>query len=73
VQAVNRAVGADVPASKRLAFVGTDWYDVGTRQGEAVVRGCKGGAARWRSWRGSNTRSTSTRSPTSGPSQSGPG
>ena len=29
-------VDADVPGSKRLAFIGTDWYDLGVRQGEAV-------------------------------------
>lgn len=51
VPAINRAVDAgvpvvcvdaDVPGSKRLAFVGTDWYDVGTRQGEAMVRALQG-------------------------------
>jgi ABC-type sugar transport system substrate-binding protein len=30
-------VDADVPASKRLAFIGTDWYEVGVRQAEAMV------------------------------------
>jgi ABC-type sugar transport system substrate-binding protein len=31
-------VDADVPESKRLAFVGTDWYDLGVRQGQAMRR-----------------------------------
>jgi ribose transport system substrate-binding protein len=31
-------VDADVPKSKRLAFIGTNWYDLGVRQGEALVR-----------------------------------
>jgi ABC-type sugar transport system substrate-binding protein len=35
-------VDADVPGSKRLAFVGTDWYELGTRQGEAMVRALRG-------------------------------
>lgn len=35
-------VDADVPASKRLAFVGTDWYDLGVRQGEAMVKAAAG-------------------------------
>jgi ABC-type sugar transport system substrate-binding protein len=35
-------VDADVPASKRLAFIGTDWYEIGTRQGEAMVRALGG-------------------------------
>ncbi len=30
-------VDADVPASKRIAFIGTDWYDVGVQQGRAMV------------------------------------
>lgn len=30
-------VDADVPASKRVAFIGTDWYDVGVQQGHAMV------------------------------------
>jgi ABC-type sugar transport system substrate-binding protein len=30
-------VDADVPESKRLAFIGTDWYDLGVRQGQAMV------------------------------------
>jgi ribose transport system substrate-binding protein len=35
-------VDADVPDSKRLAFIGTDWYDLGVRQGEAMVRALRG-------------------------------
>jgi ABC-type sugar transport system substrate-binding protein len=35
-------VDADVPASKRLAFIGTDWYDLGVRQGEAMVKAVAG-------------------------------
>jgi ABC-type sugar transport system substrate-binding protein len=35
-------VDADVPGSKRLAFVGTDWHDLGIRQGEAMVRALQG-------------------------------
>jgi ABC-type sugar transport system substrate-binding protein len=31
-------VDADVPKSKRLAFIGTDWFDLGVRQGEAMVK-----------------------------------
>jgi ABC-type sugar transport system substrate-binding protein len=51
IPAINRAVDsgvpvvcvdADVPGSKRLAFVGTDWYDLGVRQGEAMVRALRG-------------------------------
>jgi ribose transport system substrate-binding protein len=30
-------VDADIPQSKRLAFIGTDWYDLGVRQGQAMV------------------------------------
>ena len=37
-------VDADVPGSKRLAFIGTDWYDLGVRQGEAMVRALRGRA-----------------------------
>ena len=40
-------VDADVPGSKRLAFIGTDWYDLGVRQGEAMLRPC-GAAGRGR-------------------------
>jgi ABC-type sugar transport system substrate-binding protein len=35
-------VDADVPQSKRLAFIGTDWYDLGVRQGQAML-GALGG------------------------------
>src|SRR5688500_17282129 len=35
-------VDADVPASKRLAFIGTDWYDLGLRQSEAMVKAVAG-------------------------------
>jgi ABC-type sugar transport system substrate-binding protein len=51
IPAINRAVDsgvpvvcvdADVPGSKRLAFVGTDWHDVGIRQGEAMVSALRG-------------------------------
>jgi ABC-type sugar transport system substrate-binding protein len=35
-------VDADVPASKRLAFIGTDWYDLGVRQAEAMVKAAAG-------------------------------
>jgi ABC-type sugar transport system substrate-binding protein len=51
IPAINRAVeggipvvcvDADVPRSKRLAFIGTDWYDLGVRQGEAMVKALGG-------------------------------
>jgi ABC-type sugar transport system substrate-binding protein len=35
-------VDTDVPASKRLSFVGTDWTEVGERQGEALVKALNG-------------------------------
>ena len=35
-------VDADVPASRRLAFIGTDWTEIGRRQGEAMVRALQG-------------------------------
>lgn len=35
-------VDADVPASKRAAFIGTDWYDLGVRQAEAMVKAAGG-------------------------------
>jgi ribose transport system substrate-binding protein len=35
-------VDADVPGSKRLAFIGTDWFDLGMRQGEAMLAALKG-------------------------------
>jgi ribose transport system substrate-binding protein len=31
-------IDADVPGSKRYAFVGTDWFEVGRRQGEAMLK-----------------------------------
>src|SRR5688572_10309692 len=31
-------VDADVPASKRLSFIGTDWYEIGVRQADAMVK-----------------------------------
>lgn len=51
IPAINKAVesgvpvvcvDADVPASKRLAFIGTDWFDLGVRQGEAMVKALQG-------------------------------
>jgi ABC-type sugar transport system substrate-binding protein len=51
VPAINKAVDsgipvvcvdADVPASRRLAFIGTDWYDLGVRQAEAMVKALAG-------------------------------
>lgn len=51
IPAINKAVDsgvpvvcvdADVPESKRLAFIGTDWTDLGMRQGEAMVRALQG-------------------------------
>jgi ribose transport system substrate-binding protein len=30
-------VDADVPASRRLSFIGTDWFELGVRQAEAMV------------------------------------
>ncbi|MBI5771384.1 MAG: substrate-binding domain-containing protein [Verrucomicrobia bacterium] len=35
-------VDADVPASRRLAFIGTDWDEIGMRQGEAMVKALGG-------------------------------
>jgi ribose transport system substrate-binding protein len=35
-------VDADVPASERLAFIGTDWHELGIRQGEAMVKALAG-------------------------------
>ena len=35
-------VDADVPASKRLCFIGTDWFELGVRQAEAMVRAVAG-------------------------------
>jgi ribose transport system substrate-binding protein len=31
-------VDVDAPTSKRLTFVGTNWFDLGVRQGEAMVK-----------------------------------
>jgi ABC-type sugar transport system substrate-binding protein len=51
IPAINKAVesgvpvvcvDADVPGSKRLAFIGTDWHDLGMRQGEAMLRALAG-------------------------------
>jgi ABC-type sugar transport system substrate-binding protein len=51
IPAINRAVehgvpvvcvDADVPGSKRLAFIGTDWHEIGVRQGEAMVHALQG-------------------------------
>lgn len=51
IPAINKAVDsgipvvcvdADVPASRRLAFIGTDWHDLGVRQGEAMVKALQG-------------------------------
>jgi ribose transport system substrate-binding protein len=35
-------VDADVPSSHRLSFIGTDWYDLGVRQAEAMVKALGG-------------------------------
>lgn len=35
-------VDADVPKSKRYAFIGTDWFDLGVRQAEAMVKALNG-------------------------------
>ena len=35
-------IDADVPASKRLCFVGTDWYEIGVRQCEAMGKALQG-------------------------------
>jgi ABC-type sugar transport system substrate-binding protein len=35
-------VDADVPASKRLAFIGTDWRDLGVQQARAMLAALKG-------------------------------
>jgi ABC-type sugar transport system substrate-binding protein len=51
VPPINAAVGrgipvicvdADVPASKRLCFVGTDWFEIGLRQAQAMVQALNG-------------------------------
>jgi ABC-type sugar transport system substrate-binding protein len=31
-------VDADVPASKRLSFVGTNWYDIGVQQAQVMLK-----------------------------------
>jgi ribose transport system substrate-binding protein len=33
---------ADLPNSKRLAFIGTDWYDIGAAQAKAMIRATGG-------------------------------
>ncbi len=35
-------VDADVPKSKRYAFIGTDWTEIGVRQAEAMVKALNG-------------------------------
>ncbi len=35
-------VDADVPMGKRMTFVGTDWYELGVRQGEEMVKALNG-------------------------------
>ena len=35
-------VDADVPGSRRLCFVGTDWFEIGVRQAEAMVQALGG-------------------------------
>lgn len=35
-------VDADVPASRRFSFIGTDWYQLGVRQAEAMVQALQG-------------------------------
>ena len=35
-------VDADVPSSKRLSFIGTDWYELGVRQADAMVKALTG-------------------------------
>jgi ribose transport system substrate-binding protein len=35
-------VDADAPASRRITFVGTNWYDLGVRQGQAMVKALAG-------------------------------
>lgn len=35
-------VDADVPSSKRLSFIGTDWYELGVRQADAMVKALAG-------------------------------
>ncbi len=35
-------VDADVPSSKRLSFIGTDWVEIGRRQAEAMLKALNG-------------------------------
>jgi ribose transport system substrate-binding protein len=35
-------VDADVPASRRFSFIGTDWYELGVRQAEAMIKALAG-------------------------------
>ena len=35
-------VDADVPASRRLSFVGTDWFEIGVRQAQAMLKALNG-------------------------------
>jgi ABC-type sugar transport system substrate-binding protein len=35
-------VDADVPASNRIAFIGTDWYDLGVRLAEGTLKALQG-------------------------------
>jgi ribose transport system substrate-binding protein len=35
-------IDADVPGSKRLAFIGTDWTEIGMKQAEAMVKALQG-------------------------------
>ena len=39
-------VDADVPASRRLSFIGTDWFELGVRQAEAMVKALNGRGGR---------------------------
>jgi len=51
VPAINKAidagipvvcVDADVPASKRMSYIGTDWFNLGVEQGNAMLKALKG-------------------------------
>lgn len=35
-------VDADVPASTRISFIGTNWYELGVRQAEGMIQALKG-------------------------------
>lgn len=35
-------VDGDVPASRRIAFIGTDWHEIGVRQAEAMIKALAG-------------------------------